>query len=136
MTAQKHAYAEILHAIADGKQVQWRPKEGQWRVPDDPSQTLAEISDRAFPPDRYRVKPCIVTINGIDVPEPLREAPVVGDLVYWPELGSGNDEPTARGNYFNNSAYERLLTAGLLHLTREAAETHARALLSFTTTSN
>lgn len=79
------------------------------------------------------VKPKTIRIGNYDVPEPLREAPEVGTYVYvldithidkWIHVPFGE----------NPHGHRRLLIKGLLHLSREAVELHAKALLSFTTT--
>lgn len=47
-------YAEILHAIADGKRVEWQDGLGNW-VYQHPSHTLNEIKHILGEPERYRV---------------------------------------------------------------------------------
>lgn len=78
----------------------------------------------------YRRKPRTININGYEVPEPLREAPEVGASYFLVSLVDerGLANPAWSGDKFD----ERCLRAGITHATREAAELHARALLSFT----
>ncbi len=79
---------------------------------------------------QYRRKPRAITINGRKVPEPMREAPKVGEKVYLASIDVGFK--------FNSITWEgdgidrRLLSRGLVHSTEEAAIAHAEALLSFT----
>lgn len=84
----------------------------------------------------YRRKPRTININGHKVPEPLRVAPPLGTVVYLPGLESHTENlnslsiecmPDLAGEWFKAN-----LARGILHATREAAEAHARALLSFT----
>lgn len=78
----------------------------------------------------YRRKPRTININGFEVPEPLRTAPCEGTEVYLPSLdGHGL---VARKRFVDNIFDDLRLKRGLLHLTKEAAEMHAKALLSFT----
>jgi len=126
-----HPYAEILRAIADGKEVQWkRPMDvGGWAYQswDD---TLEEILNESWSPECYRVKPDVVVINDIEVPAPLRELPAEGTEVFWADLTGivGANRIGAVASSF----LDRILQRGLLHLTQEAAEAHAEALISFT----
>lgn len=47
------AYAHVLHAIADGKRVEWF--DGQDWTYQHPSHTLAEVCNIVHMPERYRV---------------------------------------------------------------------------------
>ena len=71
----------------------------------------------------WKIKPRTITVNGIEVPEPLRVEPKVYDI-YWFVCASGvckdswNEYRTDK-NRFNN---------GAIHLTQEAAQAHYDAL--------
>lgn len=88
-------------------------------------------SDMTFPDDHeYRRKPRAININGHEVPEPVRKPLECGAEYFAPAVG---------GVYFATEFYwrgdevdNRLLERGLVHLTKEAAIAHAKALLSFT----
>ena len=79
---------------------------------------------------KYRRKPKTNNINGYEVPEPVRRAGTGMD--YWfpkttqPHVGS------IQGWTETSVKHRGLLQDGMLHNTREAAELHAKALLSFT----
>ena len=75
----------------------------------------------------YRLKPRTININGFEVPEPLRSVPSYGTPYFIPDM---IDVLDVRWN--NHSDDHRMLNAGIVHLTREAAEKHLEALLSFT----
>lgn len=88
----------------------------------------------------YRLKPKTITINGYEVPEPLRVAPEEETIVYIPSLATKDwgDAPAYNTDSFTIShpipyRFKVLLMEGICHLTQEAAELHAKALLSFTT---
>ncbi len=76
----------------------------------------------------YRRKPRTITVNGIEVPEPIREEPKVGEKYFLVNLAS----PTLV-NYYSWSHHRddnEWLNKGLVHLTEEAAIAHAKALLA------
>lgn len=76
----------------------------------------------------YRRKPRTININGFEVPEPLKEMPSSG-VVWAVDL----DEDY---NVFDwevcGNIIDRMIAKRIAHSTREAAQLHARALLSFT----
>lgn len=77
---------------------------------------------------KYRRKPSNITINGIEVPEPIREAPKLGEKVFLVNTASS----TLVVDYlWANYKYDKeWLNKGLLHFTEEAAIAHAKALLA------
>lgn len=83
---------------------------------------------------RYRRKPKTILINGYEVPEPIRNLPDLGksgisETVWIPSLTEIPSFALGVGNSYTRVFFDR----GLCHLTKEAAELHAKALLSFTT---
>jgi hypothetical protein len=71
-----------------------------------------------------------ININGHEVPMPEREAPEEGTGYFFP----ANQYQGGTGNYTwdNDVTDNRLLAAGMVHLTEGAARKHAEALASFT----
>lgn len=78
----------------------------------------------------YRRKPITIRVGEFDVPEPLRVAPAVGTTYFMPELES--EQLSGFSSWSNDELDFRWMSRGLCHLTREAANLHAKALLSFT----
>ena len=78
-------------------------------------------------------EPKYILINGYEVPEPLRKAPEEGTVVYTVLITSSSTMLAEAKRYYGLSMDIDALNKGLLHLTKEAAELHAKALLSFTT---
>ena len=76
----------------------------------------------------YRRKPKTITVNGIEVPEPIRETPKVGEEFFLANAASF----TLFNHYqWTNQKYDNeWLNKGLLHFTEEAAIAHAKALLA------
>jgi hypothetical protein len=77
----------------------------------------------------WEIKPKTININGYEVPEPLSNL-VITERYYLPYLPDGNIYEFTFDNSIINS--NRWVTLGLVHKTREAAELHLEALLSFT----
>jgi len=93
----------------------WVPKEGhpQWQ--------------EEF---EYRRKPRTIRIGAYDVPEPLRVAPEKNTEYYYVSLMSASGARRTRWEDMDSD--NGMLKAGICHLTREAAEIHAKALISLT----
>lgn len=84
----------------------------------------------AFNPNKqYRRKPRTVRIGTFDVPAPVREPLGYGALYWLADIT--NDAPVSY-KWHNDGTDLRYLAAGLIHLTKEAAQIHIDALLSFT----
>lgn len=78
----------------------------------------------------YRRKPRTITINGREVPEPMRKAPEIGSEFY---LADTSSRQLFAGSEWDGDEFDkRWLSRGLCHSTKEAAIAHAEALLSFT----
>ena len=79
---------------------------------------------------RFRLKPRTININGFEVPEPVREPLPVGSEYFTadPVIPAYHREYVWR----DDSADQTFLKRGVIHLTKEAAIQHAKALLSFT----
>lgn len=124
-----HPQADILRAIADGEDLEAFRREEWFGITR--MAALRYIYDGIIP---LRIKPKVININGIEVPDPMREMPPEGTSVYWPgfgpESGDTHTESVDVGCY--PAMLPDLLRKGLLHLTEEAAAIHANALLSFT----
>lgn len=75
----------------------------------------------------YRIKPKTIRIGEIDVPEPVRETPENGQRYFVIDHTTPDaiDEYQWRDDDVDN----RWLSRGLIHLTKEAAELHAKALI-------
>jgi len=122
----KHKHAEVLKAIADGKAVQWRLDE------DDSWLTVEEyergrINPLAREHFEWRIAPETLMIGDMEVPQPCCEAPPFDTVYYYPLLshtGLYTDVHWAGDSYDLH-----MLAAGMVHLTKEAAIIHAKALI-------
>lgn len=77
----------------------------------------------------WKIKHKTININGYEVPEPIRVRPREGELYYIPYL---TDSKVQTFKFAESITTSRWLKEGLLHKTKEAAELHLEALLSFT----
>jgi len=128
MNNPKVPHADVIIAYAKGEAIQYRANEACWWM--DGCTEGSSINPIRESHLEWRIKPKYIMINGYEVPEPLRVAPPIMSCVYQPGLGT-------RGLVlrFSWSGVDRevdLLERGILHMTTEAAKTHADALLSFT----
>ena len=78
----------------------------------------------------YRFKPAepkYIIVNGVNVPEPVRE-PLEEGQSYW--LVECYMRKFSEMDWHNSPHHKRwLLSLGLIHLTKEAAQTHIDAML-------
>lgn len=120
-------HAAFLVAWADGKAVEMQyPDSNVWYlVENDQELNLFEEPDFKF-----RIKPRTILINGIEVPEPFRGCLESGQT-YWC-VHFSYDDGYAPDDWDGSKYQANRLKNGAAHLTKEAAEIHARALLSFT----
>ncbi|MGJ7127337.1 hypothetical protein [Morganella morganii] len=82
-----------------------------------------------FDNDEYRLKPRYIDINGHQVPEPVRDPLEVDNLLWIADITQLNAEQLM---WTGHTSDILMLERGILHLTKEAAEAHIAALLSFT----
>lgn len=120
-------YKHIFNALVNGQQIEYFHN-GNW-YSKEPHTALNLVNLGAAPED-FRIKPKTININGHEVPEPVREPLENGQEYYFQEITAEYLVDTSC--WGDTSCDKFLLNSGLIHLTREAAEAHAKALLSFT----
>jgi len=128
----KHIHAELMMQYAQDAMETERPWERwQFRRVNYDIWTSCKQSPQWDCSCEYRRKIKTININGFDVPEPIREVPRVGTTYYYANTVAIlylNKPLTWAGNAVDME----LLRRGVCHLTKEAAEIHAKALVSFT----
>lgn len=130
-TPTPHPYAHILRAIAEGTTIQIRriADEDSWF--DLPSNdVLSMIADGTYKQQGLRVKPLI--INGHHVTEPERKPPPHGAAYWLADIVSSDLSDMSEFTWQGNAVDHQWLDRGLIHLTKEAALIHAKALISLT----
>lgn len=128
--AKGHPHAALMALYAQDAAETDKPW-GRWEYRNEDSNVW--LGPMAVSPSWYlncqyrRRKSKTIRIGEYDVPEPMRVAPA-GGVGYWmPLLGQNGPRSYAwRGDELD----QWFLTAGLVHATREAADTHAKALIS------
>lgn len=78
----------------------------------------------------YRRKVKTIRIGEYDVPEPLRVRPKKGETYHF--VSFKGDSNVHSYSWQGDSIDDELLSKGIIHLTNEAAELHAKALISLT----
>lgn len=79
----------------------------------------------------WELAPETIEINGIEVPKPETTAPSCGTRFYIPVLHDVT-ELYAKLFWNNSKLLHEFLAKGLIHLSKDNAIAHAKALLSFT----
>lgn len=126
-------HADFMSAYAQGEVVEWMPADPSrnqtWRA----VETTFSIGLFNRTDFKFRIKPKTILINGIEVPEPVRNESQLaeGQLIYIADPNRDSKVDFWRWDQDLKSP-RKFLERGLIHLTQEAAEIHARALLSFT----
>ncbi len=122
-----HPYADILRAIADGETIQWTPGGNTWVNVD-----TSESFEFNYSPDRYRIKPHTIRIGDVDVPEPMREAPAVGEDYFMPKIEADFwvEGPLS---WCDDTADKRWLERGLCYSNKADAEIASRAIAALFT---
>ena len=122
-----HPHAEFLHALADGRGDEFEAHHknwpaNDWRANTDYVWVICTI------PDSWTVrrKPRTIRIGDMDVPEPMRVAPAVGTH-YW--IVSVSEEFSYSSTWAGDESDFYCLGWGLCQSTKEAAETHRKALI-------
>jgi hypothetical protein len=146
MTEKKpHPHAALMAMYAQDAAETDKPWERwQWRDPKSKTRIwyccLKDDEDDAprwYINIEYRRKPRTININGYEVPKPLRDAPIKNSK-YWIASITDADGSDSILNgsleirWDGDSSDLLWLKNGLCHSTKEAAELHSEALLSFT----
>lgn len=128
----EHEYAQVLRWIADGERIQsFDGTLNKW-IDRTLSGPLMDIFNEKISPEEFRIKPRTININGIEVPEPVRVA-LNMDQDYWmPSTGALTYDGVTSQVWLDTSVDHARLQYGLIHLTKEAAKLHARAIFSIT----
>ena len=117
----KHKHAELMVLYAQDAMETDEPWE-RWESRKCENNVWSDLDNHPcwFTHREYRRKQRTININGYEVPEPLREIPEDAGHVYEVDF------------YTGVKCLEAALRNGFVHATKEAAELHAEALLSFT----
>lgn len=118
--------ANILHAIADDIPVQCRARAmpgSEWGSPVNPLFTLATNSNDQLL--EWRIKPRTVTVNGVEVPAPLRTRPLPAE--FW-VADPTNQRFAQCSAYMSSDITDLAFARGLVYATEEDAAALGRAM--------
>lgn len=120
--------ASILKAIVDGKTIQYRNK---CTAPEGSFFAIAELTHAVSfllsPSHEVRIKPDVIIVNGIEVPAPEKQE-LPENARYW--VANATDDYGCSGGYSwgGGDTDKRWLRYELVHLSRDAAGAHGRAM--------
>ena len=124
MTAHKHA-ALMMQYAQDALETDKPWKRWEVAAPGDKFVSLFEHPRWVLDWD-YRRKPRTLTYT-ITIPEPLREAPEVGTIIYLPTPLA--EELASMCGWYGSQSDDRLLKRGLCFATKEDALAAAKAMM-------
>ena len=126
-----HPYAELLRAIADGEEIECadtRSVPVSWSLISSQFALHRVAYDAAHL--KLRVKPKTIRIGEYDVPEPMRVEPEEDAEFFLPAVLLSRKHILC--SWAGHPEQYEHLAAGFCHSTAEAAELHAKALISLT----
>lgn len=78
----------------------------------------------------YKIKPKTITVNGFEIPEPVREELILGQYYFIPSPTNFEEEDLFEDYYWDSDRNDKsFLERGVIHLTKENAIAHAKAML-------
>lgn len=136
----EHKYAQVLRWIADGEDVQARLPGSEvsgefeslignfnaWNYSDDWKQCLLS-GDFGGHEWEFRLKPRTITVNGREIVAGETSPPKEGTVYFFPMVGG--DHLFANETWGGCGFDLRIMGRGLVHLTKENAIAHAKAML-------
>jgi hypothetical protein len=128
-------HREVLEALLAGETlVDLKDDKITRRLEGDSIIDQNSISEDAIALEDWKIKPKTISINGFEVPEPVKEPLPVGKRFFIPNLAVTHPQSTLSSFTFWSGVEADMiwLQRGLIHLTEEAAIEHAKVLLSFT----
>lgn len=108
-----------IQAFVDGKEIQIN--QNGWK-------TGGSQVGFGCDPKNYRIKPATRTINGFEVPAPVRDGLSMANATYCVPV-INEEELYGVYDWDDDGIDERYLTRGLVFLTKEAAIANAKAML-------
>lgn len=118
---QEHEYAQVLRWVADGERVMVNDHIGSSDF------VLSCVSNRTHPLSAFSLAPRTIMVNGREVPEPIRQEPARYTRYFSVDLTE--KDMFFQADWDGDDFDTRMLQRGLIHLTKEAAITHAKAML-------
>lgn len=115
---QRHKWADVIIAMANGEPVECQWSDGTWNDPCINNPFTHHIAN-------WRIKPKTIMIGDMEVPEPLRGEPDKGAAIFVVSL----HVPPTKMIWGENVNEDDWLIRGTCHSTFDAAEIHSKALI-------
>lgn len=115
----------FVQAGADGGVIQWNSGQCGWLDCNDARSDHHSFGAKT----EFRIKPRTIKIGDFDVPEPIRVDIGIGNRYFTISLGGASAISCV---WLGDGRDYELLRNGLCHETHEAAELHAKAIVSLT----
>ncbi|MDC9591431.1 hypothetical protein PSI23_19630 [Xenorhabdus sp. XENO-10] len=131
----KHIHADLISEYARLSHITDKPWEYfQWLNRHDDKWWSCDGSGMFYQDTKYRLKPRTIKIGDMDISEPVREPLEEGTVYFLPRVYSifGNYDYSLEERWTDCDTDIHSLERGLIHLDRESAELHAKALISLT----
>lgn len=117
---------ETLQAILDSKKVEYRHPHLNWTILNPTSLKLSKLLESEY---QFRLVQEMLTVGNISFPKPVSEPPELG-TEYWIADPSHGYYATTVPIFWNDDSQDRIyLKRGLVHVSRENAIEHAKALI-------
>ena len=127
-----HKHATLMAEYAKDALETDKPWE-RWERRDRPTSWISMTGNPGWVEHHeYRRKPRTININGHEVPEPVRDSSEMGEEAYYYMPSLYHLSGFVPVVWYSDCADLERLHRGLVHLTKEAAQAHAEALLSIT----
>ena len=117
---------EALIALANGQEVEFlKPSFGEWELIH--GLPINVVLEDSF---SFRLKPQIIRINGFECPAPVTCESLPADTKFWIADPSRHDGEFCRYLVWDGQPCDiQHLKRGLVHLSKENADTHAKAII-------
>lgn len=129
-----HKHATLIKQWADDLSQKvwcWCSSSGSWREYDAHRHPFCESYQFALGPKPTQPPRKMCVLAGVEFPAPETRAPAPHTTYYFPAVSSGQPVGASEWAYEDSWGSQRhQLENGLVHLTREAAQQHSKALLA------
>lgn len=123
----EHKYAQVLRWIADCERIQVKYHVNGW-CDESYSDALGKVVAGTVEPERFRLAPRTIIVNGVEVPAPEKDAPKEKTSIYIVDIYS--DRYVYESTWGESmEMHKSLLRNGLLYLKKEDAIARAKAML-------
>ena len=122
----EHKYAQVLRWIADCERIQFKYHANGW-CDESYSDVLGKVVAGTVEPERFRIAPRTIIVNGVEVPAPEAAYPEDGVDFYVPDLAEA--DLFSEGNWDEAEWDLNALDRGLVYLRKEDAIARAKAML-------